>query len=1030
MHQFLDYLQGICKKFLFQKKILLTPSYLDGNAFRKSLTMSGFSALNFHITTIFDYAQEVCFSLLLKDGRQILDSSTGQLLVYEILKNLSAEKLLSYFQLPIISPSLAGSIFRTVKEIRVSGYSSSNFPRSLPADSPKMRDLLQILSRYEETVRERKFIDEAELYRLAEKLPIQGERVVFFIPANLALNELELRFFNKKIKPNSFLLQVSYPETQMSSEVFDSAEQQRIPELLDGTVLEQLLQRENGNIPELPLLNIKFSEAYGEYNETREVFRNILKEGYALDQVQIFYTTQEPYSQYFYQLAQLYQIPVTFHSGINVKNSHPAQFLFSLIDWIGDNYSIIKLATILKNSCLALQINDYQTILKYISLFKQSPIGWGRERYIPGIDLAILEKKRRMENTSEEKAGELAQDLHFLMFIREWIKKIFAEIPEHPVTRPISLAQLASGFIRIVNNYALIENSNLDQESAQIINRKLTALEQNSSIQLSVAEALLFIKNALENERINCSTPLPGHLHLASYKKGIWLNRYYTFLVGMNYQKFPAGTEDDTVLVDTEKIPFKHLLRSSEKNRKEQLRLLELVLSRQGQGKIFLSFSGYDTVAQREQAPANLLLHLYRLQKKDTSLDYSTFYRELSPLKGFIPQNELEILDNGELYLYFAQKEKWDFEHFFNQQYGAFQQGIKADRIRREEGFNGYNGKIRVNTRVVDPRENRGIVVSATKLERIAYCPYLYFLIDILKIKPSEEIVYDPTVWLNPLERGLLLHQIYEKFYKILLKNSPGEKIIPSFTRHWPQLAKIVEDSLAEKREYLAPPGELVYEAERKEILDSCRVFLVQEEMNYTGQSPRYFELAFGTRDSNHEVLGKIKALELSLPDRGKISIQGKIDRVDLLPDGTFRIIDYKTGSSQGFTENSPFRQGQQVQHALYALALEKILATKGEVVNATVNESGYYFPTITGQGKFVLYKKHQREQVLEIVKILLDIVAQGSFAMIKEADDYMCLDYQDILEQNETITVAGKKGEKYQNDPSLEEIRRLQQFD
>ena len=98
--------------------------------------------------------------------------------------------------------------------------------------------------------------------------------------------------------------------------------------------------------------------------------------------------------------------------------------------------------------------------------------------------------------------------------------------------------------------------------------------------------------------------------------------------------------------------------------------------------------------------------------------------------------------------------------------------------------------------------------------------------------------------------------------------------------------------------------------------------------------------------------------------------------------------------------------------------------------MNAMVSESGYYFPTITGQGKFVLYKKHQREQVLEIIKILLDIVAQGSFAMLKEADDYVCLDYQDILEQNETITVAGKKGEKYQNDPSLEEIRRLQQFE
>ena len=57
-------------------------------------------------------------------------------------------------------------------------------------------------------------------------------------------------------------------------------------------------------------------------------------------------------------------------------------------------------------------------------------------------------------------------------------------------------------------------------------------------------------------------------------------------------------------------------------------------------------------------------------------------------------------------------------------------------------------------------------------------------------------------------------------------------------------------------------------------------------------------------------------------------------------------------------------------------------------------------------------------------------IVAKGNFSMIQKADDLLCKDYKDIMEQNEVIALKGKKAEKYDNEPALEEIRRLQQFE
>ena len=227
----------------------------------------------------------------------------------------------------------------------------------------------------------------------------------------------------------------------------------------------------------------------------------------------------------------------------------------------------------------------------------------------------------------------------------------------------------------------------------------------------------------------------------------------------------------------------------------------------------------------------------------------------------------------------------------------------------------------------------------------------------------------------------------------------------------------------------MAPPGELVYEAEKRDILDSGRIFLAEEEKNFQGQFPQYFELNFGTRENEHEVLGKVKAVELTLSNKRRVSVQGKIDRVDLLPDGTYRIIDYKTGSSKDFNDSNPFRNGQQIQHGLYAIALEKILTRKGKNYQAKVSESGYYFPTVSGLGKLVLYKEPAREQVLEIIELLLNIVAKGSFAMTQKPDEYMCLDYKDILEQNKIIVLKGDKGKEYLSEPALEEMRRLQHF-
>ncbi|GAH93766.1 unnamed protein product, partial [marine sediment metagenome] len=255
-----------------------------------------------------------------------------------------------------------------------------------------------------------------------------------------------------------------------------------------------------------------------------------------------------------------------------------------------------------------------------------------------------------------------------------------------------------------------------------------------------------------------------------------------------------------------------------------------------------------------------------------------------------------------------------------------------------------------------------------------------------------------------------------------------GFFVSPSYKSRWNILEDIVISHLLQKRKKLAPPNNLVYKHESKEILDSCRFFLHCEEEKYKGEIPTYLELAFGTRDNRNEELGKIKAIKLSLPGGKSISFQGKIDRIDKLDEDTYRIIDYKTGTPYGFSRSKYFQNGKQIQHALYALSLKKILAKAGISAFPKIQKAGYYFPTLNGQGRQYFYGEERRNQVLEIIDLLLDIVAQGNFAMIQKADDFMCTDYRDILEQNQVMEVSGKNAKKYDKEPALDNLRRLQE--
>jgi ATP-dependent helicase/nuclease subunit B len=158
---------------------------------------------------------------------------------------------------------------------------------------------------------------------------------------------------------------------------------------------------------------------------------------------------------------------------------------------------------------------------------------------------------------------------------------------------------------------------------------------------------------------------------------------------------------------------------------------------------------------------------------------------------------------------------------------------------------------------------------------------------------------------------------------------------------------------------------------------------------------PRYFEVAFGLpRAESRSSIASPDPVAIAVGSGDSFFLRGSIDRVDEAPDGTFHVWDYKTGSAYRYKAERGIHGGRQIQHALYAMALEQLLARAGSP--AQVSRSGYFFPGRKGEGqRLPIALDPQRTR--EVTRRLLDLLRAGAFPHAVNKDDCKFCDYESV---------------------------------
>lgn len=201
------------------------------------------------------------------------------------------------------------------------------------------------------------------------------------------------------------------------------------------------------------------------------------------------------------------------------------------------------------------------------------------------------------------------------------------------------------------------------------------------------------------------------------------------------------------------------------------------------------------------------------------------------------------------------------------------------------------------------------VLLSASRLERMAACPHQSFLRDTLRIREREILQFEA------LEQGDLLHQVLAEYHR-MGQLEGGSWADPDAEAVAARLQAAAQTVLHRTAASANPRRDFAELQLTLRLLDFVRHAAAW--MPDYGFLPESAELAFGTRASSN-----LPPLELVLPDGKRIVIEGKIDRVDrgLQPPEAAIVLDYK--SRERKWDQAAVDAGLELQLPIYALALQ-----------------------------------------------------------------------------------------------------------
>ena len=715
--------------------------------------------------------------------------------------------------------------------------------------------------------------------------------------------------------------------------------------------------------------NISLTIAKNEFEEieyvAREIFKLVRDKGYRYRDIGVITKNLEEYTSLCKAIFSEYNIPVFIDEKKDITQDIFIKYVLSILDIFAKSWS-------------------YESVFNYL---KTGIVKIGRIYELENYCLKWNIKGRKWY----ESPWNFDEDTSFLEIQKEVVTPLLE------LKKNLDGVKTADKISKELYNFLI--NNISDEESIQpeSFNVVVEVLDEISdlfeNIKMSFDTYIKLLKTGLSHKEIGQIPQTVDKVTVGDVNRSKTHKIRAIFVIGVNDGIFPSVQSSEGFFNDKDREGLKkqgiELAKGTlEKMYEENFNIYKAFST--AEEKIYISYPAADIEDKplRKSTMISKLKRIYpKLEEKVYEPNNAEIYNKEVTFANLLSSvNEQKDKEWYELYKWYKDDEKW---------------AKKLDNALN--GLDYTNVPEKINKENVRKLYGSTLNTTVSRLEKYRSCSFAYYLKYGLKLSDKEKMD------IKPVDTGSFMHEVIDTFFKKVddIKNITEEdmkKVID----------EIIEEELSLKKNYIftATAKYRTLVRRLKKVIYLSMKYIVQS-LKLSDFDVLQSELEFGNNN--------YPAIEMALEDGRRVSITGKVDRIDIAkaPNGKYmRIIDYKSSTKD--IELNKVIAGLQLQLLTYVDAIKQ---------KENLEPAGALYFTLLEPKIIGTNKNMTKEEIEDIIRknYKMNGLVLADVNVIKMMDNTLESGKSDIIPVS--LNESGEINYKSSKTVTKEEFENLQKY-
>lgn len=649
-----------------------------------------------------------------------------------------------------------------------------------------------------------------------------------------------------------------------------------------------------------PTNNIKIKEFNNLYNEVEEIAKEIVHlvrdKNVRYKDITIATRDLNRYDFLVNSIFNEYKIPNFIDKKREAKSNPIIVLIISALEMRNRRYSYETMFRYLKSGLIGISSEDISLLENYVLANGIKGKRWFEEKWNYRLnhninidetdyDREIIDKVNEIKNNLLEPIIKLQNNLKGKNKVKDICTYVYEFLID--IDMPNTIEELIINFkdkgeLDIANQYSQVWNIVVD-----IFDQMVEIMGEE---EVSLDKFIRIISLGFDEYELGLVPPSIDQVLVSSVDRMKNPNTKYLYLIGTTDGIFPLIAKDNSLLSDNDRnnLGEKGIevdIDSKTKTFEEQFLIYKALTSTCENLIVTYPISDHEGKTLRPSVIVSRLKKIFSnidnksyLVEKDAktsdeilnkiTVKAPTFNELINEIKGFDDKKEIDDIWL-DVYRYYLSDDEYKY--------------IVRKVI---DGLNFTNQVSKVEEEKIKSLYANNLL-SVSRLEKYAQCPFAYFVQYGLKAKERKEYSFTAP------DLGTFIHNILDTFSKELSRDKLTWRDV-DINYISTKVSRIVDDIVSKIPGYILESSERYkYLAYRLKKMLIAAINIISEQIKQGSFEPSDYEVEFGIK-------GKYPPIKIVLNNGEEINLIGQIDRVDEFEEGEdkyIRIIDYKSGN-------------------------------------------------------------------------------------------------------------------------------------